>query len=115
MPIREISEAFTVDDIVPYFQPIMDLQSQGVWRYECLARLITQGDKTFLPSEFLYLLEREQHVSTLAANMFVRCAKYFHDVNIPWNINITANDLINKELIDTLITHFGQLSQSGTS
>ena len=105
MPIRDSSEAFTVDDIVPYFQPIMDLQSQGVWRYECLARLITQGDKTFLPSEFLYLLERERHVSTLAANMFVRCAKYFHDVNIPWNINITANDLTNNELIDTLITH----------
>ncbi|BCO20671.1 hypothetical protein KUL152_29770 [Tenacibaculum sp. KUL152] len=105
MPIREISEAFTIDDIVPYFQPIVDLHSQGVWRYECLARLITQGDKTFLPSEFLYLLEREHHVNTLAANMFVQCASYFRDVNIPWNINITANDLHNDELIHTLITH----------
>lgn len=52
MPIREISEAFTIDDIVPYFQPIVDLHSQGVWRYECLARLITQGDKTFCPANF---------------------------------------------------------------
>ena len=52
MPIREISENFSIEDIVPYFQPIVDLNSQGVWRYECLARLITQGDKTFLPSEF---------------------------------------------------------------
>jgi len=46
MPIREISEDFSIEDIVPYFQPIVDLNSQGVWRYECLARLITQGDKT---------------------------------------------------------------------
>ena len=105
MPTREISEDFSIDDIVPYFQPIVDLQSQGVWRYECLARLITRGDKTFLPSEFLYLIEREQHVNTLAASMFVQCASYFHDVNIPWNINITANDLHNVELTNTLITH----------
>ena len=80
MPIREISEDFSIEDIVPYFQPIVDLNSQGVWRYECLARLITQGDKTFLPSEFLYLIEREQHVNSLAANMFVQCASYFHDL-----------------------------------
>lgn len=105
MPIREISENFSIEDIVPYFQPIVDLQSQGVWRYECLARLITQGDKTFLPSEFLYLIEREQHVNTLAASMFVQCASYFHDVSIPWNINISARDLYNKELTNTLIMH----------
>ena len=37
--------------------------------------------------------------------MFVQCASYFHDVNIPWNINITANDLHNVELTNTLITH----------
>ena len=105
MPIREISENFSIEDIVPYFQPIVDLQSQGVWRYECLARLITQGDKTFLPSEFLYLIEREHNVNTLAASMFVQCASYFHDVNIPWSINVTARDLDNKELSNTLIMH----------
>lgn len=103
MPIREISEDFSIDDIVPYFQPIVDLESQGVWRYECLARLITQNDKTFLPSEFLYLIEREQHVKTLAASMFLQSASYFHNVNIPWNINISANDLNNDGLINSLI------------
>ncbi|WP_334015806.1 EAL domain-containing protein [Alteromonas sp. S167] len=105
MPIREISEEFSVNDIVPYFQPIIDLDSSGVWRYECLARLITQGDKTFLPSEFLYLIEREHHISALAASMFVQCAHYFHDLNIPWNFNITSNDLQNEQLTNTLITH----------
>ncbi|MAI65546.1 MAG: EAL domain-containing protein [Alteromonas sp.] len=103
MPIREISEDFSIDDIVPYFQPIVDLNSQGVWRYECLARLITHNDKTFLPSEFLYLIEREQHVKTLAASMFLQSASYFHDLNIPWNINISAQDLHNESLIHSLI------------
>lgn len=105
MPIREIRENFAVDDIVPYFQPIIDLESQRVWRYECLARLITSGDKTFLPSEFLYLIEREQHIHALTEAMFCQSAQYFHDVNVPWSINISATDLQNQSLTTTLITH----------
>ena len=105
MPIREISEDFSIEDIVPYFQPIVDLSSHGVWRYECLARLITRSDRTFLPSEFLYLIDREQHVKTLAASMFELCASYFHDTNVPWNINITEKDLDDELLTNTLLTH----------
>ena len=105
MPIREISEDFSIEDIVPYFQPIVDLSSHGVWRYECLARLITRSDRTFLPSEFLYLIDREQHVKTLAASMFEQCASYFHDTNVPWNINITEKDLDDELLTNTLLTH----------
>jgi len=105
MPIREISEDFSIEDIVPYFQPIVDLSSHGVWRYECLARLITRSDRTFLPSEFLYLIDREHHVKTLAASMFEQCSSYFHDTNVPWNINITEKDLDDELLTNTLLTH----------
>jgi EAL domain-containing protein (putative c-di-GMP-specific phosphodiesterase class I) len=105
MPIREISEAFAVDDIVPYFQPIIDLRSQHVWRYECLARLVTGNDKMFLPSEFLYLIERDKHVQALTESMFCQCASYFENINIPWNINISATDLLDEGLTTRLIAH----------
>lgn len=105
MPIREIRENFAIDDIVPYFQPIIDLHSQRVWRYECLARLIMADDKTFLPSEFLYLIEREKHIHDLTEAMFSRSAHYFRDLNIPWSINISEADLLNQNLTQTLITH----------
>lgn len=105
MPIREVTDTFNLDDIVPYFQPIVDLGNQRVWRYECLARLITQNDKTFLPSEFLYLLERNNHVHQLTETMFCQSARYFEDVNIPWNINLSASDLANEALTKKLIAH----------
>ena len=105
MPIREVTDTFNLDDIVPYFQPIVDLGNQRVWRYECLARLITQNDKTFLPSEFLYLLERHNHVHQLTETMFCQSARYFEDVNIPWNINLNASDLSNET-----ITKFNRLA-----
>jgi EAL domain-containing protein (putative c-di-GMP-specific phosphodiesterase class I) len=105
MPIREISKGFSINNVVPYFQPIIDLTSQRVWRYECLARFIAANDKTFLPSEFLYLVEREHHMQALTEIMFCQSARYFRDLNMPWSINISHSDLENEQLAAVLLSH----------
>ena len=68
MPIREITDSYTLESIVPYFQPIVDIRSEIVWRYECLARLVTPEQRVFLPSDFLYLIERNNHIHRTAPN-----------------------------------------------
>ena len=104
MPIREITDSYTLESIVPYFQPIVDIRSEIVWRYECLARLVTPEQRVFLPSDFLYLIERNNHIHQLAEMMFCKSAVYFEESNTPWNINLDASDLNNEELLNSLIT-----------
>ncbi|MBU2977325.1 EAL domain-containing protein [Alteromonas sp. C1M14] len=106
MPVREITESYTLDCIVPYFQPIVDMRTERVWRYECLARLVTPQQKIFMPSEFLHLIERNQNIHALAATMFCKSAAYFEDNNIAWNINLNAEDITDPRLLHTLL---GQL------
>lgn len=98
MHIQEVTEQFSLDRVVPYFQPIMDLQQDAVWRYECLARLVTPGEQTFLPSDFLHLVERQQSVSQLTETIFHRSAEYFRNSNVSWNINISLQDMLNPSL-----------------
>ena len=105
MPIREVTDQFQLESIVPYFQPIMDLHNTRVWRYECLARLVTPDEKTFLPNEFLYLIERHNYVQKLTETMFVQSSRYFEAINIPWNINLNHADLANEALTNRLIAH----------
>ncbi|QJR81432.1 EAL domain-containing protein [Alteromonas pelagimontana] len=105
MPIREVTDSFQLESIVPYFQPIVDLENARVWRYECLARLVTPSEKTFLPNEFLSLIERNNYAQQLTETIFCQSAKYFENMNIPWNINLNAADLVNLELTNTLIAH----------
>jgi EAL domain-containing protein (putative c-di-GMP-specific phosphodiesterase class I) len=93
MQAKRVPENFCVDNIVPYFQPIMDLSSDAVWRYECLARLVTLDEHTYLPSEFLFLVERQQSVGLLTETIFNRSARYFQDINMAWNINLSQADL----------------------
>ncbi len=107
MPIREITEHVHIDSIVPYFQPIIDLRQQRVWRYECLARLVTPAEQTFLPSEFLYLLERDNHAQRLTETMFTQSARYFMHSNLPWNINLNAADLDDEQVTNILLTLLG--------
>lgn len=99
MPIQEITDSFSLDRIVPFFQPIMDLNADRVWRYECLARLINEQEHTFLPNEFLFLVERNNWVHKLTETMLVQSAHYFRHVNMPWNINLSTQDLLNPELL----------------
>ena len=102
MPIKEITDTFSLDRIVPFFQPIMDLETDSVWRYECLARLIGEQDHTFLPSEFLFIVERNNWCQKLTETMLIQSAQYFRNMNIPWNINLDTQDLLNPQLLPFL-------------
>ena len=95
---KETTEGFSLEHVVPYFQPIMDLEHQAVWCYECLARLITPQDFTFLPDQFMHLLERDQNIVKFTETIFHRSAEYFRDINVAWNINISMQDMNNPDL-----------------
>lgn len=99
MHVQEVTENFSLERVVPYFQPIMDLDHNAVWRYECLARLVTPGEQTFLPSDFLHIVERQQSVALLTETIFHRSAQYFRNLNVSWNINVSLQDMNNPALI----------------
>jgi EAL domain-containing protein (putative c-di-GMP-specific phosphodiesterase class I) len=90
---------FYLDNVVPYFQPIMDLKNNTVWSYECLPRLLTLDQNRYLPAEFLFLVERQQSVALLTQTVLSRSASYFRDINMAWNINLSLLDMTD---LDTL-------------
>ncbi|MGS2719189.1 EAL domain-containing protein [Paraglaciecola aestuariivivens] len=102
MQVTEVKDSFDLDNIVPFFQPIMDLENNTVCSYECLARLLTLDQHSFLPTEFLFLVERQQSVSQLTQTVFSRSASYFRDLNLAWNINLSLADLTDADTITFL-------------
>jgi EAL domain-containing protein (putative c-di-GMP-specific phosphodiesterase class I) len=95
MQVTEVKDSFDLEQVVPFFQPIMDLANNAVWSYECLARLLTLEQNRYLPSEFLFLVERQQSVAQLTQTVFSRSANYFRDINMAWNINLSLADMID--------------------
>lgn len=99
MQIKEVSDKFSLDRVVPYFQPIIDLSHNSVWRYECLARLVTDDQNIFLPSDFLYLVQRNNWIDQLTEVILQQSASYFRNLNTGWNINIDMQDIQSAELM----------------
>lgn len=102
MHVQEVSDGFSMEQIVPYFQPIIDVKTQRVWCYECLARLMYDADRTFLPSDFLYLVDKAQCNSELTQHIFHQAAEYFRFHQVNWGVNITADDICNPATIHFL-------------
>ena len=102
MQVTEVTDSFNLDNVVPFFQPIMDLKNNAVWSYECLARLLTIDQNTYLPTEFLFLVERQQSVAQLTQTVFSRSASYFRDINMAWNINLSLSDMNNTDTLQFL-------------
>lgn len=102
MQVTEVTKSFNLDTVVPYFQPIMDLKNNTVWSYECLARLLTLDQNSYLPTEFLFLVERQQSVALLTQTLLSRSAIYFRDINMAWNINLSLADMTDLGTLNFL-------------
>ena len=87
-----------VQMIVPYFQPIMDLDENVVWCYESLARLVTSDEQMFLPSEFLSLVEKQQCYGELTRTIFSHSIEYFRHKNAHWSMNIAEQDIVDQDM-----------------
>jgi len=92
-----------MERVVPYFQPIINLENNKVWRYECLARLVTESEQIFLPSDFLYIVDRQRANIALTHHIYALGHQYFAAHNMPWSINLSAVDLRSEETITWLV------------
>jgi len=101
---RTVIDSFSIEQIVPYFQPIYDLDKHKVVRYECLARLISKDDNIYLPSEFLYIVNREQSSAELTQRILELSSAYCLPRKMPWSINMFQTDLRDAGLVNWIKT-----------
>ena len=99
--IQKFRLALEEDRVIPYFQPIIDNQTQKIAKYECLARIEDDGE-VISPSHFLEAARRSGLMSNLTRMMINKSFKSFADQNIEFSLNITNEDLLDDTFIDFL-------------
>lgn len=108
MQARAVVENFSIEQIVPFFQPIFDLDSHKVMRYECLARLITIDDIIYLPSEFLSIISRSQSNAQLTQRILELSSAYCMSKGMRWSINMFKTDLSDTALMQWMQKLFSE-------
>ena len=112
MQLKAVDEAFSLEQIVPYFQPIFELSSHKVMRYECLSRLITKDDTMHLPSEFLSIIGRSQSSAQLTQRILELSSAYCTSKGMRWSINMFPTDLHDVNLMKWMQTLLGSLNSN---
>ncbi|MBE0360399.1 EAL domain-containing protein [Pseudoalteromonas aliena] len=95
---KEVREAFDNNRIVPYFQPIIDINTKRVVQYECLARMVTASGEILKPEAFLNVVTRSRMDGLLTRTLFSQCISRFRKTDICWSLNITAQDMLDPSL-----------------
>jgi PAS domain S-box-containing protein/diguanylate cyclase (GGDEF)-like protein len=99
---RKIKEAIEADRIIPWFQPIVDAKSTEIVKYECLMRMVEEDGSIIAPGMFLEVAYKTRLYHKLAQIMIAKSCAYFKNRALPFSLNMTASEVMNRELVGFL-------------
>lgn len=95
--IKQIKEAILNDNIVPYFQPIVDNKTGKVVKYEALVRMI-DGESIISPLFFLEVARKAKLYPKITTIIIDKTLNLFKDFPMyACSINLTSEDILNEE------------------
>jgi PAS domain S-box-containing protein len=96
--MKKITKALEEDRIVPYFQPIYSYDKNHIKKYEALMRLVDEDGSIVSPFHFLDVIKQTSIYPKVTQAMIRKTIDIFrHQNDISFSINITLEDLLNKE------------------
>ena len=97
--LQTLSLAIEESRIVPFFQPIVDLQAGKIVKYEALVRQIGPNGEVIPPFKFLQLATQTPLYRELTKIMIEKVFKAFENNSYRFSINLSMQDLLDQELM----------------
>ena len=100
--LHSLSSAIDQKRIVPFFQPIIDLQSGRIVKYEALVRQVGKEGEIIGPNRFLTLAAQTPLYRELTKTMIEDVFAAFASEPYRFSINLSMRDLLDNELMQML-------------
>lgn len=88
--------------IIPFFQPILDLQTGEICKYECLVRMLDKDD-IISPAKFLPPAKQLGLLPDITEIVIKKGFQKFSGTDYQFSINISKQDLIKGDLTKLLL------------
>lgn len=94
------------NDIVlrPFYQPIKDLKTDKIEKYECLIRMLDQ-DQIISPAAFLPPVKNMGLLPDITEIVIKESFEYFSGTDMQFSINISKQDFIAKKFVQSLLNN----------
>ena len=101
--LRIVKTALHNDRVIPYFQPIKDMQNNTISKYESLVRIIDKDKKPLSPAIFLDIAKKSRLYGQITKKMIKKTFEMQKDnPDITFSINISYLDILNKDSVEYL-------------
>jgi len=94
---NQIKNAIADDRIVPYYQPIFNLETGEVAKYEALVRLIDDFGNVISPFAFLEISQKIKLYHKITEIMIEKTFAYFAKNGCSFSLNLAFNDILNEK------------------
>jgi PAS domain S-box-containing protein/diguanylate cyclase (GGDEF)-like protein len=102
--IEKIKKAISEDKIVPYFQPIVDNNTEAITKYESLVRLIDDEDKVVSPFFFLDIAKGAKLYSQITKIVINKSFAVFENLShYEFSINLSMEDVLDKDTVEFIM------------
>jgi len=104
-----LKEAVEKGMVIPYFQPIVELESRKVFEYEALMRIKTP-EGVLTPGQFLGVAKRIAIYRKLSKALLEEAFKKCAEKEIRISVNLSTEDISSKEMVDWIVSalkHYG--------
>ena len=91
-----IKHAIEEDLLVPYFQPIMNIQTGKIEKYESLMRIKDEKGNILSPYEFLDIAKRSKAYPKLSSSLIKKSIEAFSVSPCEFSVNLSFLDITNK-------------------
>ena len=97
--VHLIKNAIKNDGIVPFFQPIVDIKTDKVIKYEALIRIIDEKGEIHSPFTFLEASKKLKFYPQLMRAMVEKTFKKCASKDVCFSINLTFDDILDADFI----------------
>lgn len=102
--LLDIKEAIEENRIICFYQPIFDIESFKAVKYESLVRLLTKDRKIISPGMFLTQIVNTTVYKELTKKVIEYNLSTINQKNIHISINLLPSDILDKDLINYLLS-----------
>ena len=98
----KLMRGFWSKKVIPWFQPIMNLETSQIERFEALARYVAPNGDVFSAAEFLPKVRDSRLVHQLSRVIFKRTLENYGDSDFGFSINVGATDIENGLTVNSI-------------
>jgi len=91
-----IKHAIENDLVLPYFQPIMNIETKEIQKYESLMRIKDESGKILSPYEFLDIAKSSKAYPKLSCSLIEKSVSAFTISPCEFSVNLSLLDITNK-------------------